>query len=252
MDVLAWIHELTAKLDEAFGARIMFVGLQGSRARGEARENSDIDVVVLLDVMTVEDLARYRILVESMPRSELACGFIGSVDVLASWPRYELFHFYNDTVPIYGELPYIVPFTRDDAIQAARIGASGIYHAACHAIVFDCEAAVGVFESLFKNAFFVLRALQFARTDAYPRNKAELSELLDGDEALILEVSRSWNTRRPSDRAGLIELGDLLIRWAESIMRSMDEGRGAAMNLGPFLQSTEYIDFGEERVERVA
>lgn len=57
---------------------------------------------------------------------------------------------------------------------------------------------------------------------------AELSELLDGDETLILEACRSRNTRRPSDRAGLIELGDLLIRWAESILFSM-EGEQADM-----------------------
>lgn len=225
MDAFEWARGLAEKLQVEFGERIAFIGLQGSRARGEAREDSDVDVVVLLDAMTVDDLERCRMLVESMPRSELACGFVASVDVLAAWPRHELFQFYNDTVPIYGALPHIAPFTRDDAMEAARIGASGIYHAACHAIVFDGEAAVGVFESLFKNAFFVLQALQFARTGAYPRTKAELSELLDGDEARILEVSRNWKSCNTSDDVGPSELVDLLIRWAENVICSANNSK---------------------------
>ena len=38
-------------LNETFRDRVWFVGLQGSFARGEATETSDIDVVVILDVI---------------------------------------------------------------------------------------------------------------------------------------------------------------------------------------------------------
>ena len=133
MDAFAWAEEAAGKLQSEFGGRLRFVGFQGSRARGEAREGSDIDLVVLLDRIGADDLARYRAVIETMPRSELACGFVGSEQVLAAWPRHELFQFYNDTQAILGALPEIGPFTRDDALQAARIGASGIYHTACHA-----------------------------------------------------------------------------------------------------------------------
>ena len=220
MNAFDWTKELTGKLQAAFGNRVAFVGLQGSRARGEAHEGSDIDVVVLFDAVTADDLAKYRELVDSMPRSELACGFVGSVAVLAEWPRNELFQFYNDTVPVLGELPETAPFTTDDAMEAARIGASGIYHSACHAIVFDGEAAIDILESLFKSAFFTLQALHYARTGEYPHTKSELAMFLEGDEACILEINCNWDKHHPSNEAEMRELVDLILGWAKDVICS--------------------------------
>lgn len=252
MNVFGWMRELSGKLWEAFGCRIVFIGLQGSRARGEAHDGSDVDAVVLLDSLSAEDLVIYRGIIDSMLHSELACGFVGSVDVLASWPRHELFQFYNDTVPILGKLPEIAPFSERDALEAARIGASGIYHAACHALAFDGGEAPAILEQLFKGAFFVLQALQFVRMGAYPHTKAELSEFLEGDEALILEIGRSWETHGPSDDAELARLADLLVRWAGRVMCSAGVGRDIEKRLGPYLRPTEFIDFEDGYVAEVA
>lgn len=157
MDAFEWARNAADKLSAKFGDRLVFVGIQGSRARGEARDNSDIDLVVLLDHVCADDLAQYRSIIQTMPHNELACGFVGSEQVLASWPRHELFQFYHDTHALYGELPNIGEFTAADAREAARVGASGIYHAACHAYVFDGEAADDILESLFKGALPRLR-----------------------------------------------------------------------------------------------
>ena len=181
MDAFAWAEEAFERLKAEFGSRLRFVGLQGSRARGEAREGSDIDLVVLLDHVDADDLARYRAIVQSMPHADLACGVVGSEQALVAWPRHELVQFYHDTRALFGKLPDVGPFTKDDALGAARIGASGIYHAACHAYVFDGDAADDVLKSLFKGAFFTLQALQFARTGVYPHSKAELADKLEGD-----------------------------------------------------------------------
>ena len=157
MDAFGWARNAADKLSAKFGDRLVFVGIQGSRARGEARDNSDIDLVVLLDHVCADDLAQYRSIIQTMPHNELACGFVGSEQVLASWPRHELFQFYHDTHALYGELPNIGEFTAADAREAARVGASGIYHAAGHAYVFDGEAADDILESLFKGALPRLR-----------------------------------------------------------------------------------------------
>lgn len=252
MNIFAWMRELIGKLQDAFGDRIVFVGLQGSRARGEAHEGNDIDAVVLLDSLRAEDLVMYRGVIEMMPHSDLACGFIGSAEILASWPRHELFQFYNDIVPICGQLPEIAPFTERDAMEAARIGASGIYHAACHAIAFDGEEALEILEQLFKSAFFVLQALQFSRMGAYPRTKAEAAEFLDGDDAIILEIGCNWEIHRPSNEVVLAAHADLLVRWAEDVMRSKIAERDIGKCLGPFLQPTEFIDYRDDRVADVA
>ncbi len=218
MDAFAWAEEALEKLKTEFGSRLRFVGLQGSRARGEAHEDSDIDLVMLLDHVDADDLARYRAIVQSMPHADLACGFVGSKQALVAWPRYELFQFYHDTCALFGKLPDVGPFTKDDALGAARIGASGIYHAVCHAYVFDGDVTDDILESLLKCAFFTLQALQFARSDVYPHTKAELADQLEGDEARILDAGRDWQVCRPKDDGERRELVDLLLRWAEDVM----------------------------------
>ena len=126
MDAMAWAYEAARKLADGFGERLRFVGLQGSRARGEEREDSDIDLVVLIDGLTEADLRLYKAIIQSMPHAELACGFVGSGDVLAGWPRHELFQFVRDTVPVCGQMGFSsADFSRDDAREAARAGASG-------------------------------------------------------------------------------------------------------------------------------
>lgn len=41
MNAFAWANDVKDKLEKEFADRLVFVGLQGSRARGEAREDSD-------------------------------------------------------------------------------------------------------------------------------------------------------------------------------------------------------------------
>lgn len=48
-DLDRWLDKYIEAVDAAFGARIVFIGLQGSYARGEAHEGSDIDVVLILN-----------------------------------------------------------------------------------------------------------------------------------------------------------------------------------------------------------
>ena len=61
---------LAEKALARFGARVWFMGLQGSVRRGAATESSDIDFVLILDRLDTADLSAYRELVRSMPDSE--------------------------------------------------------------------------------------------------------------------------------------------------------------------------------------
>lgn len=49
MDIDAWMNDLIDQLKTEFKERLVLVGLQGSRARGEQREDSDIDIVVVIE-----------------------------------------------------------------------------------------------------------------------------------------------------------------------------------------------------------
>ena len=47
-EVSEYVKTLTEALWEEFGERLLYVGLQGSCMRGEATENSDIDIMACL------------------------------------------------------------------------------------------------------------------------------------------------------------------------------------------------------------
>ena len=44
IEITDWTNAFLSALNDQFGDRVWFVGLQGSFARGEATENSDIDI----------------------------------------------------------------------------------------------------------------------------------------------------------------------------------------------------------------
>lgn len=67
MDIDVWMNDLIDQLMIEFEERLVLVGLQGSRARGEQREDSDIDVVVIVKDLNVEDFASYRSVIQKMP-----------------------------------------------------------------------------------------------------------------------------------------------------------------------------------------
>jgi predicted nucleotidyltransferase len=62
-----WLELLVERIRKTFGNRVLYIGHTGSYARGEATENSDIDVNVVLDCLSINDLNVYRRIIQSMP-----------------------------------------------------------------------------------------------------------------------------------------------------------------------------------------
>ena len=60
IDISLWMDKFLKALTDCFGERVWFVGLQGSYARGEATESSDIDTVVILDTLQCPDIEKYN------------------------------------------------------------------------------------------------------------------------------------------------------------------------------------------------
>lgn len=214
VEIERWMAGLRAELSERFGPRLLFLGLQGSYGRGEANEDSDIDVVAVLERVELSDLDAYRAIVRKMPEGEKACGFLCGAVELKSWPRYDLLAVARDTRDVYGTLAELLPsFDQDDVAEAAAIGASGIYHAAVHTYLYaDRESWPGFLKEAHKGAFFTLRALRELRTGENVRAKRDLLPLLEGDEREILAYSLS-----PTDEP-LEDVFARLVRWSAAAM----------------------------------
>ena len=71
-----YIAELIDLLNSAFGERLVYIGLQGSYLRKEEMKNSDIDIMAVIDKLSVEDLKTYQEALISVGNYDKSCGFI--------------------------------------------------------------------------------------------------------------------------------------------------------------------------------
>lgn len=189
-NINSWLKIFHEHLYAKFPGRIYFFGLQGSYARGEAKETSDIDVVVIFDRLTIEDIRRYRDMLDELPERDKICGFVSGRDELLKWDIADLFQFYHDTLPIKGTLDELVALIDDEAVKrAVHTGACNIYHACVHNFLHERDSEI--LKGLYKSAGFVIQAAYFLRTGVYVKNHSELSELVSSIESEILEPETS-------------------------------------------------------------
>lgn len=180
VDIRSWVTQFSQLLKGSFGERLRFVGYQGSYARGEATQSSDLDIVAVLDHVDTHDLDVYRELVGSMEQGELACGFLCGEWELRGWPLYDLYTLWLDTKPVLGDLaPLLPPLNRQNAWEALQVGAANLYHAACHTYLYATDLQSPLPE-LGKSAFFCLRFFALLRDGTYHPTYGELQEVLEG------------------------------------------------------------------------
>ena len=187
VEITTWMNEFLGTLNEVFGDRVWFVGLQGSYGRGEATEASDIDVVVILDELAITDVQKYNAMLNTLPHRELICGFVSGKDELLKWEPSDLFQFCHDTTPIKGSLDEVMTVIDEDTVnRAIKIGACNIYHGCIHNILH--EKSEDVLKGLYKSASFVVQATAFKQTRKYIKYLSELLNVVTTDERLILET----------------------------------------------------------------
>ena len=93
INITTWMNTFLQRLNHKFENRVWFVGLQGSYGRGEARDTSDIDVVVILDELSASDIKNYNEMLDDLPHRELICGFLSGKNEILNWEASDLFQF---------------------------------------------------------------------------------------------------------------------------------------------------------------
>lgn len=185
-----WIQDYQEIMLQTFGKRVLFIGLQGSYSRGEASEKSDIDVVLILDTINIDDLQLYKQVTSNMPNREMLCGFVSGKNELAAWIRFDLFQFFHDTLPLYGQLTDIIsPITANEAREAILSGVCNIYHICNHNFLHAMNCAT-LAELYRKPAFFVMQAKYYLEHNGqYIRSRIELQNNLNDDDLQIMQIS---------------------------------------------------------------
>ena len=187
IEITAWINTFLKALNDYFGDRVWFVGLQGSFARGEATEKSDIDMVVILDELSASDVATYNTMLDTLPYREVICGFLSGKNEILNWEPSDLFQFYYDTKAIKGSLDELLPLIDDDAVtRAIKMGVCNIYHGCVHNMLYEKNEEI--LRDLYKSASFVVQAIAFKQTGKYIRHQKDLPEIVSTDERVIVET----------------------------------------------------------------
>ena len=217
IDVNDWINRFLKVLNDTFGGRVWFVGLQGSYGRGEATETSDIDVVVILDQMSAADIQKYNTMLDTLPNRKLICGFVSGKDELLNWEPSDLFQFCHDTTPIKGSLEDVVEVVDENAVnRAIKIGACNIYHGCVHNMVH--EKSEDILKGLYKSASFVIQAIAFKQTGNYVKHQNELRDVVLTDERVIVDTFLNLKN------GGIVDfdsMSEALFAWAKKWISEM-------------------------------
>ena len=211
IEITGWMKGFLQKLDNTFGKRVFFVGLQGSYGRGEATETSDIDVVVILDELTVTDLQTYSAMLDTLPHRELICGFLSGKDEIMNWEPSDLFQFCYDTTPIQGSLDEVLTLVDESAVnRAIKIGACNIFHGCVHNMLY--EKSEDILRDLYKSAAFVVQAIVFKETGRYMKHQEELLAAAAPDEQTIIHT---FLYLKKGGEADFIPMSEALFDWSK-------------------------------------
>ena len=211
---------LTLRMKKAFSDRLLFIGLQGSYLRGDATENSDFDVMIVLDKLSSEDLKTYREVLQSLPDFEKACGFISGKEELLHWPKHEIFQLKQDTKAYLGSLNHLLPQTSEKDIKdSIRISVANLYHQVCHLYTFgDQKTKADELQSAYKSAAFTLQLLHYLSTKEYIHSREELLKKLNGRDREVLSVTTKWESFETYREKQPDDFFDIIIKWCSEIL----------------------------------
>lgn len=215
-----YINNLIAACKSTFGDRLLYVGLQGSYLRGEATEASDIDIMVVIDGLSIADLDSYRNILKSIGYFDKSCGFICGKNDLLNWNPLEICHLLHTTRDFYGKLAKLIPsYTREDERNYVKLSLNNLYHELCHRYVHsDREANIAMLPMTCKSIFFIMQNVHYLESGEFVPTKNELLKKLHGCNKKILEMTLTLHTSKDYD---FNKVFAALFKWCQKTLEAV-------------------------------
>ena len=183
-----YLEKLITQCKYSFGGRLVYAGLQGSYLRGEATENSDIDVMIVLDGFSVEDMKTYRDILKEIGWYEKSCGFICGKEDLANWNPLESLQLKYTTKDLFGKLKMLLPpATRQDEVNYVKISLGNFYHEICHRYIHaGDEKSRDKLRASCKQLYFVIQNLHYLESGEFILKKSDLKAAVTAEDCEML------------------------------------------------------------------
>ena len=191
IDPKTYTQKLIRACQTVFGERLLYVGLQGSYLRGEATEDSDIDIMTVLDGFTVEDMDAYRAILTEIGDADKACGFICGKDEIMHWNPLEVCQLRHTTKDLYGVLSDLLPdATREDEVRYVQICLGNLYHELCHRYIYaDRAKNRSAFRRTCKSLLFLVQNLHYLESGVFALTGCELAKSVSAEDRAMLLMS---------------------------------------------------------------
>lgn len=216
-EIDTYINDLLALLKITFEKRLLYVGLQGSYLRNEAGENSDIDIMVIIDNLRVSDLSDYRKALLEVGYFEKSCGFICGKAEMEHWNPLEIFHLLHATKDLYGSLREYVPaYSPEDVKNYIKLSIGNLFHELCHRYIHSTkEKNLARLPLSYKSVFFILQDLHYLETGSFIPTKRELLNHLEGEDKKVMEITASIKSNPEYDFDSAF---DTLFAWCQNTL----------------------------------
>ena len=190
-DLDRYLNALISNCRASFDDRLLYVGLQGSFLRGEAHESSDIDVMVILDRFSVQDMDRYREILKKIGFYERSCGFICGRDEMLRWNPLEICQLCHTTKDLFGTLTdYLPSATREEEVNYVKLSLGNLYHELCHRYIHTGrDKNVAKFRGICKGVFFLMQNLHYLESNRFILTRKELKEAVSPEDRQVLELA---------------------------------------------------------------
>lgn len=211
------MDSLISLLLDNFKRRLLYVGLQGSYLRNEADEDSDIDVMTVIEDMTVVDLDIYKNTLQSVGRYDKSCGFICGKSELSCWNPLEICHLLHTTKDYYGEINKLVPvYTLEDERNYIKLSLNNLFHELCHRYVHESRGKnIARLPVLYKSVFFILQNIYYLNTGTFIQTKQELLRCIQNENKQILEYAIKIKSDKDYDFDNSFQV---LFNWCQKTM----------------------------------
>lgn len=220
-----WLSKLVNELQFHFGKRLMLAVHVGSWARNDANEQSDIDINVILDSVTPEDIATYRAIIEDMPDRQMACGYFGGLNEIKLWPRDDLMTFFYGSQVLFGNMEEVIgSISQKDIFDNILTSTSIINHEVRHTMIYDeinADCAERM-KGLFKTAFFVIQGWYFLEHGEYiPQKKTLLTKTSFTEDKQVMNSYEQWTENQKGREENPLGTLILLERWSSRMFERL-------------------------------